>query len=125
MPLTRKIAANDLSDVRPETTADDRLWMESYRKLAAFQKANSHCNVAETFENTQLFNWVKAQRSSQKRGTMRKDREQLLNDLGFIWRNGRHTQENATLDETVQPTHCIQKEKRAHPGPSERAQSAV
>lgn len=68
-----------------ESTSNDVLWMEKYRRLQAFHEANKHCRVPKSSEDRVLATWVSNQRSFQRAGTLRKDREQLLNDLGFTW----------------------------------------
>ena len=74
----------ELPDVRRELTAKDRLWMKNYRKLEAFKRQHAHCRVPEGFGDTSLAKWVDNQRTLQH--AMRKDRKQLLNALGFIWK---------------------------------------
>ena len=76
----------EILERRTESTPYDQLWMEKYAKLEAFRQAFGHCNVTKTFEAKKLYSWVKNQRSFQRAGKLRKDRVQLLNDLGFIWR---------------------------------------
>ncbi|GAX10341.1 hypothetical protein FisN_3Lh548 [Fistulifera solaris] len=71
-------------DLRME--AMDKTWMEVYQKLQTFHQANGHCRVPKSYEDNSLAVWVLNQRSIQRAGKMRQDREQLLNDLGFIWR---------------------------------------
>jgi hypothetical protein len=66
--------------------AMDKTWMEVYQKLQAFHQVHGHCRVPKSFEDNSLAVWVLNQRSIQRAGKMRQDREQLLNDLGFTWR---------------------------------------
>jgi hypothetical protein len=66
--------------------AMDKTWMDVYQKLKVFHKANGHCRVPKSYEDNSLAVWVLNQRSIQRAGKMRQDREDLLNDLGFTWR---------------------------------------
>lgn len=86
MPQTRKKAAkNDLPDVRLERTVNDQRWMENYRKLKAFRKANGHFRVPQTFDDQIFATWVKNQKYYQKTGRLRSDCVQLLNELKVNW----------------------------------------
>ena len=76
---------DELPDTRQKVTADDRQWMENYKKLENFQNKNGHCSVTTSFGDEPLARWVCTQRASQRAGTLHNDREQLLNDLGFRW----------------------------------------
>ncbi|GAX26280.1 hypothetical protein FisN_16Lh111 [Fistulifera solaris] len=62
-------------------------WMDRYDEMVAFQKETGHCRVPFTYpENPQLAIWVLNQRKFQKAGQLRKDRYDLLNRIGFVWR---------------------------------------
>ena len=94
MPVTMERAADDslLLDVRLEATVKDQMWMQQFRALEAFQKANGHCIVSSAYADRSLAVWVIKQRFYRKARTIRKDREQLLQDLGFVW-STQHTRE--------------------------------
>lgn len=66
-----------------QQTTNDRKWMTKYKQLIAFQQQNGHCNV----KDKQFCEWVKEQRRLHRIGKLRSDREQLLNDIGFVWKN--------------------------------------
>lgn len=73
----------------------DQQWMEVYNLLVAFQKQHGHTRVTVTgvHENEKhLAVWVMNQRALQRSGELRKDRKELLDKIGFIWRTGDSTQ---------------------------------
>ncbi len=61
------------------------LWMDRYNRLAAYKKKNGHINVT-AHEDKDLTKWIYKQRSRKQAGTLRKDREQLLNQLESAWK---------------------------------------
>ena len=63
---------------------DDASWHIQYKKLVAYRKKHGHCKVP--MRNKELGHWVFRQRRNYTTNTMRKDREELLNKIGFIWR---------------------------------------
>lgn len=85
VPLVTMSVKREGHDVRPKTTLRDKLWMQTYTRLKAFKEAFGHCCVPASFGDKTLLNWVYSQRASQRANTLRKDRKQLLNDLGFTW----------------------------------------
>lgn len=82
MPLIAKKATKNVSVV---LTAYEQLWMDRYRQLVAFQKRNGHVEVSKR-ENKELNQWMRNQRSYYHKGILRQDREQLLNEIEFVWR---------------------------------------
>ena len=75
----------EVPDVRLEADYYDTTWMEKYQKLEAFRKAFGHCNVTQLCGDTSLVSWAYYQRTLQREGKLRKDRERALNELGFTW----------------------------------------
>jgi hypothetical protein len=62
----------------------DKKWQEQYDKLVIFQQENGHCRVPCRYESDPyLGKWVKLQRELYKCGTMKKDRINPLNAIGF------------------------------------------
>jgi hypothetical protein len=68
-----------------EATPNDQAWMEKFGRLVLFREAHGHCNVSKNFEDKELGSWVANQKSFQRAGTLRKDREKLLNEIEFTW----------------------------------------
>ncbi|GAX29448.1 hypothetical protein FisN_16Hh111 [Fistulifera solaris] len=72
----------------------DQRWMDRYDDMVAFQKETGHCRVPFTYpENPQLAIWVLNQRKFQKAGQLRKDRYNLLDRIGFVWRTSKNDDE--------------------------------
>ncbi|GAX15692.1 hypothetical protein FisN_3Hh166 [Fistulifera solaris] len=67
-----------------EEQAADLRWMERYKRLVAFKAKNGHMKV-KAHEDLDLKTWINFQRVHKKEGKLRKDREQLLNQLKFVW----------------------------------------
>ena len=57
-------------------------WLENYGKLKTFLTKNNN-DYPSGESNLGL--WVGNQRTQKKNGTLRKDREELLNEINFIW----------------------------------------
>lgn len=57
-------------------------WFISYEKLKEFKRINGHCNVPRHYSDKQFAYWIDTQR---KRTHMTKERELLLDKLGFNW----------------------------------------
>jgi superfamily II DNA or RNA helicase len=65
-----------------ERLADD--WEERFGELRMFKERFGHCKVLDGWiENPRLARWVQKQRSNQK--TLRENRRQRLDELGFLW----------------------------------------
>jgi superfamily II DNA or RNA helicase len=61
-------------------------WEEMFDTLKEYKEKHGHCNVPTAWaENRQFANWIGKQRETYKSKTIRKDRYERLNDLGFIW----------------------------------------
>ncbi|GAX13596.1 hypothetical protein FisN_3Lh166 [Fistulifera solaris] len=59
--------------------------MKKYRHLKAFHGAYGHCNLPNSHENEGLSSWIADQRSSYRSGTLRRDHQELLHAMGFVW----------------------------------------
>jgi hypothetical protein len=69
----------------------DQRWMDRYDEMVTFQKQTGHCRVPFTYpENPQLAIWVLNQRKFQRAGQLRKDRSDLLDRIGFVWRTSKN-----------------------------------
>lgn len=62
------------------------LWLVRYGQLVEFKKRNGHCGVPYNFSgNRQLGKWVSKQRQNRKQNKLTPEREELLNEIGFLW----------------------------------------
>ena len=68
-------------------------WHQRYLELVEFQQVNGHCLVPLNYQaNPSLAHWVKRQRyqyrmkhRDHKHSTLTKEREAMLQELGFVW----------------------------------------
>lgn len=70
----------------------DAQWQEQFESLLVFKQEFGHCNVPHTYEqDVALSRWVKRQRCQYKlkldgkRTSMSLERQQNLDDVGFVW----------------------------------------
>jgi hypothetical protein len=85
-------ARHEMPEVWLEATPNDKIWMEKYGRLVAFRETRGHCNVSKRFEDDkELGSWVANQRLAYRAGTIRKDREKLLNKIEFSWASTKTT----------------------------------
>ena len=61
----------------------DEQWENYFRQLANFKTEFGHCNVPG--KNIKLVSWIERQRLTKKKNLLASQREQRLNELGFIW----------------------------------------
>jgi uncharacterized protein YbgA (DUF1722 family) len=67
---------------------DDKLWHQQYKKLLEFKRMNVHCRVPHSYEQDKsLGEWVSTQRQYHKDKKLRLDRKELLDEIGFVWKN--------------------------------------
>eukprot|EP00521_Asterionellopsis_glacialis_P009992 CAMPEP_0195288698 /NCGR_PEP_ID=MMETSP0707-20130614/5262_1 /TAXON_ID=33640 /ORGANISM="Asterionellopsis glacialis, Strain CCMP134" /LENGTH=372 /DNA_ID=CAMNT_0040348597 /DNA_START=96 /DNA_END=1214 /DNA_ORIENTATION=+ len=59
-------------------------WNQFFKLLVEFKKQNGHCRVTVKHDKF-LGLWVLRQRMYHKNGSLREDRKQLLNSIGFDW----------------------------------------
>lgn len=86
LPSAGEIPKSVNNGTKTQAAILGRLWIEKYKSLADYKEENRQCNVTTSQGDAPLANWAGTQRSLQRAGSLRKDREQLLNDLGFVWR---------------------------------------
>lgn len=61
-------------------------WHEMYLQLESFYKEYGHCNVPQKWKvNPKLSSWVTVQRRRFAEGTIKKERKNKLNAMGFVW----------------------------------------
>jgi hypothetical protein len=70
---------------------EDHRWHLQYGKLVEFKRKNGHCLVPKGYEeDVALGLWVGTQRGSHAQNKMRSDRQELLDEIGFVWRVGNY-----------------------------------
>jgi hypothetical protein len=63
------------------------LWNKQYEKLVEYKRGNGHCLIPQRHHaDMSLGKWVDSQRQFHCKNTIRLDRKDLLNKLGFVWR---------------------------------------
>jgi hypothetical protein len=66
---------------------DDKKWNERYEQLVEFKRNTGSCLVPQRYqENASLGTWVNTQRQLHANNTVRLDRKELLEELGFAWK---------------------------------------
>jgi uncharacterized protein YbgA (DUF1722 family) len=82
----RKELLNEIGFVwRVDTTSAP--WNKQYEKLIEFKRKNGHCLVPSTYkEDMSLGTWVSKQRQFHNQNTIRLDRKDLLDEIGFVWK---------------------------------------
>lgn len=61
-------------------------WERMFDRLVEFKNLHGHCNVPQKGAgDKRLGKWVNTQRTHYKRGTLRGDRRQQLESIGFVW----------------------------------------
>ena len=58
-------------------------WDRSLAMYCDFVEENRICGVPET--NSKIYNWIRDQRRLKRLGTLRKERVDKLNEIGFLW----------------------------------------
>jgi uncharacterized protein YbgA (DUF1722 family) len=71
-----------------KTTYNDKIWHQKYERLVQFKRKHGHCRVPSIYEQDKsLGQWVSNQRSIHTIASMRQDRKDLLDEIGFAWEN--------------------------------------
>lgn len=61
-------------------------WERMFDRLVEFKRIHGHCNVPQKGGgDKRLGKWVNTQRTQCNRGTLRPDRKQQLDSIGFVW----------------------------------------
>jgi hypothetical protein len=64
----------------------DRKWNMQYEKLVELQRTTGHCVVPRSYEQARsLRTWVSTQRKTNNDNTIRLDRKERLEEIGFAW----------------------------------------
>jgi hypothetical protein len=68
------------------TPVYDQKFVTMVEKLKQFKHENGHCGVPQKYNMDQpLANFVKNCRGAKTNGTLTKEREAALDEIGFIW----------------------------------------
>jgi Helicase associated domain len=73
-----------LSDRSARIKSDLDGWYQHLRELWQYKQEYGDCRVSQSYENQQLANWVRNQRSRVE--SLSRDQVDALNQLGFEWR---------------------------------------
>jgi hypothetical protein len=66
---------------------EDKQWNKQYEKLVDFKRKNGNCLVLQRYqEDAILGSWVHRQRVGHANNTIRPERKDLLDELGFAWK---------------------------------------
>ncbi|MDB4340663.1 Helicase associated domain protein [Akkermansiaceae bacterium] len=66
--------------------AHQQTWETQFEKLLAYKKEHGDCLVpAKWVTDKTLANWVTAQRTNKKKGTLSADKIKRLDEIGFVW----------------------------------------
>jgi uncharacterized protein YbgA (DUF1722 family) len=66
---------------------EDHQWKKQYEKLVEFKRKQGNCVVPQKYEeDVTLGTWVDTQQQFHNQNTIRLDRKDLLDDIGFVWR---------------------------------------
>jgi hypothetical protein len=69
-------------------TEFDKKWNMKYEQLLEFKREKDHCMVPRNYEQDKsLGQWVQKQRSNHKNNKLRPDRKELLDEIGFAWKD--------------------------------------
>jgi hypothetical protein len=75
-----------LKEQRNERLDLDIKWELRFQQLLVYKKTKGDCNVPKDFSsNPQLSTWVRVQRQLRNKNTLRKDRVDKLDSIGFVW----------------------------------------
>jgi hemerythrin superfamily protein len=86
-----------------------KIWHKQYEKLVEFKRTNGHCMVPSKYdEDRSLSVWVKRQRKHQKDDEIRLDRKEILDEIGFAWKDdGWHKQYEKISEFKRKHGHCV------------------
>jgi hypothetical protein len=61
-------------------------WDKMYRRLCTYREQHNSTEVPKEYDqDRKLGNWVHSQRTAYKKGELLQQREDLLNEIGFVW----------------------------------------
>ena len=69
----------------------EEIWLGHYTDLKKFQKKTGRPHPGPNDPEVKLYHWCKNQRRFKKTGKLPKHREELLNEIGFLWVNSNST----------------------------------
>jgi hypothetical protein len=99
------------------TPFDDKKWYKQYEQLVEFKRKNGNCLVPKRHEqeDTCFGRWVSNQRHLHSINRLRVDREEILNEIGFVWRVDKdapwHQQYEKLVEFKRNNGHCLVPQK--------------
>jgi hypothetical protein len=67
--------------------SDDKRWHQQYEKLLHFKRLKGHCQVPRIYQQDKSLGvWVMNQRLRHANHKLLRDRKELLDDIGFVWK---------------------------------------
>jgi hypothetical protein len=85
-------------------------WYQQYKELVAFKEEHGHCLVP--MNKKSLGKWASLQRNNNKNNTLRQDRTDLLEELGFVWNSRTANEDNQWFEKYARL--IIFQQKRGH-----------
>lgn len=69
----------------------EKQWQQRYQELLEFRQEFGHCRVPESYRdvNQPLERWVRVQREHRNMGLLSQERQELLNEIDFVWRGNK------------------------------------
>jgi hypothetical protein len=85
----------------------DEQWKKQYEHLVEFKRKNGHCIVStcKNAGNKPLGIWVRTQSKRQANNVMRRDRKELLDEIGFVWKADNLAARASTTDVSCRQLH--------------------
>ncbi|GAX20622.1 hypothetical protein FisN_3Hh527 [Fistulifera solaris] len=106
----RERLLNDLGFTwsKPRAISELQIWIEKYNQLITFHQENRRFDASPA-EDKDLNTWVSTQREQYRSGTLPKDRQELLEKIGFVFCGNASNQRG----DTDKAMHTIHENERA------------
>jgi hypothetical protein len=101
---------------------NDKLWHQQYEKLVELKREKGHCLVPRKHDqHKSLEQWVRKQRYCYFHNKIRLDREELLDEIEFVWKTGTGPARYSTSSSVSLPNEAlVQESERARDDASNR-----
>jgi hypothetical protein len=87
------MSSNDILPMR-RVVFHDQNWCVYYELMVAYQREHGHCEVPKN--NELLGDWAVRQQTINRKNTLRIDRKNLLDKIGFRWKEARRNRHVGT-----------------------------